>query len=87
MEIVVLCPQKVVLMSLKIVLMSVKSCTFDTNSRKISSVVLMHIYRVEKIEVVLLIVIMKIVVLMTQIQEKIVALYLCTYIGAKVQRY
>ena len=45
--------------------MSVKSCTFDTNVRKISGVVLMHVYRVEKIEVVLLIVSMKIVVLMS----------------------
>ena len=45
--------------------MSVKSCTFDTNVRKISGVVLMHVYRVEKIEVVLLIVSMKIVVLVS----------------------
>ena len=34
--------------------MSVKSCTFDTNVRKISGVVLMHVYRVEKIEVALM---------------------------------
>ena len=48
-----------------VVLMYVNSCTFDTISRKISSVILMHVYRVEKIEVVLLIVSIKIVVLMS----------------------
>ena len=47
------------------VLMFVNSFTFHINSRENISVVLLHVYRVEKIEVVLLIVSITIVVLMS----------------------